>query len=552
MAYKDTTWHTVSFGDTPSNTSPYPFQLSMATLNGFLFMAYKSNVDRLHLFNGTAMTRAGLAASGAPSVADTGAAGTFSGTRYYRTRFVHISGSTVLRRSEPSATTTFSPSGTKTGAVVTEPSYTEDATHWETEASTDNANFYRIAQTVIATTTFTDTRAYSVGYGTTAGDVLSEDSGDYTVWPSVRFLFVADDRLFGLSSFESESAMSTVRWSVVGSDTEGVGNYERVPLDTNNILNLNPSNGGAITGGICVGGMIFVSKYSHLYKLVKTGLREKAYEAQEISTTIGALEGSLVEGTDERGNAALYGVDPKLGPWRYGGGGLQRCGLDIYDSFRTRNLDATQVKSRSVFYPDKQKAYFFLPVGTNVPNFGLTLQTDLTVQREDGIRLGWGQYTGDSAAVLAACLFATNIEAGAARTLDMKPFVAIGNEVHILDTGTTDDGVAFTPQIITGPILTTGTPAIKHGIRAGELVATAVSGGQVKVTLIRNFGEETATGVSTSLAPAGTETVKMNTLDDLKMSELKAVQAKIEDGASNSATWNLHRLDLTPRAEESN
>jgi hypothetical protein len=95
----------------------------------------------------------------------------FKSVRYYRQRSVYVSGTTVLRRSEPSTVLTFTPVGTKNGATITKGADAsgELSTHWEIEASLDNANFYRLARTINATTTYVDNTAGPKTYPTARG-----------------------------------------------------------------------------------------------------------------------------------------------------------------------------------------------------------------------------------------------------------------------------------------------------------------------------------------------------------------------------------------------
>ena len=160
LARKDTAWSNPTFDDAPllNNGGEYKFQA--VTLHGKMFLAYRSAVDRLHVWDGTTLRRAGLAGpTAAPTAANSGS-GSFATTRYYRVRWVYMSGSTVLRRSEPSDSVSITPSGTGAGILVTRPATTGsdgDETHWEVEASTDNANFYALSSAILATTTYTDT-----------------------------------------------------------------------------------------------------------------------------------------------------------------------------------------------------------------------------------------------------------------------------------------------------------------------------------------------------------------------------------------------------------
>ncbi len=116
-----------------------------ASYGGKLFLAYQSAVDRLHVYDPILATvrRVGLAMpAAAPTVANTGS-GTYAGIRYYRVRYLQLSGTTIIRRSEPSASVAFTPSGSGSAARITKPAaITEGETHWEIEVSLDNLQFY--------------------------------------------------------------------------------------------------------------------------------------------------------------------------------------------------------------------------------------------------------------------------------------------------------------------------------------------------------------------------------------------------------------------------
>lgn len=548
LAYKDTAWHDVTFTDAPTNTGTYPYEFNAVSLHGKLFLAYKSAQDRLHVWDGTNLRRTGLAQPAAPTAANTGA-GTYSGTRYFRVRYTVQSGGVTILRSEPSSVLTFNPSGSGSAARITKPaSISENETHWEVEASLDNANFYRIATVAVGTSTYDDSVAAGTGYA--ASGTLSEDIGDYTLIPSGRYLLVHKDRLVVLGSFTDDTNASVVRWTTVLKDP-GVGNDERIPLDTDNLLNLDGYAGGGITGGAIYGGQIIVTKWSHIYRLVSTGQREQAYEPFVVTSARGAIPGSLVEAVDESGNPALYGLDPKTGPWRLGIGGLLWAGSDIYETWKTFNRDATTVKARTVFYPDKQQIHWWIATGSNnIPSLRLVLQVNNSrVDPGEGVRLGWSVWPGNSAAVVSACLFADNIEAGAARSLNLKPFAAIGNTIQKLDTGTTDNGSAYTPRIVSRPYLLSGSPLQRFGVRVGSVIATADATAVVRVGVTRNFGVETK-NVDVPLAPAATENPVIKPIDNLSLGEMQVVEVELSDGTGNASNWTVHRIDLGPRGEE--
>lgn len=177
-------WHTLTPGDTVDNAAPFIYRTQSQALDGVNYLAIKTNQNRLQCWDTTQWRRVGIAAPVVPTAADTGSTGIFAGTRYYRQRSVYMSGSVVLRRSEPSAVLTFNPNGAKNGATVTKGADAsgELSTHWELEASLDAANYYRIARTINATTTFVDNttgpKTYPAPRG--AGAPASNDGSSIT------------------------------------------------------------------------------------------------------------------------------------------------------------------------------------------------------------------------------------------------------------------------------------------------------------------------------------------------------------------------------------
>lgn len=575
---KTTTWSAVSQTDAIDVTNGNGYQVDAQDLHGKLFLAYRSvgGVDRQHVWDGASLRRTGLAQPVAPAVVDTGAGGAYTGTRYVRVRYLVMSGSQILLRSEPSVSTTFGPSGSKTGLVATKPaSISEGETHWELELSTDNANFYRTQTLTVATTTATDTTAYANGYATTG--VLSADIGDYSLIPSVKFLCADQDRLLMAGSFENAALASRVSWTPVFGDTTGVGNDERIPITTNNYLDLDGYEGGAITGmSDPVGGYVFVFKWSHLYKLVRTGTALNAYAAYNLSKTRGALPKSIVEGMDSSGQACLYFLDPKIGPCRLGANGLQACGQDVLSTWRSVNINATVV-ARALYYPDSRQVHWWVATnGSSFPNAKIVLQTNLTrdsrvtedkIVVSDGVRCGWSTSDNRIAQALATCLYADNIDANVARSMTLRPFIGLAqwtvgastiqDFVQRCDTGdsdgwTTGDTAAFFRAFVKSKPFTPRGILNKFGIKNASLMATAVVGASVTVRGIRDFGLETK-DVAVPLDPTASETIVIKALDNFSLSELKVIEIEMGEldlGVTPSGTWRLHQLAMKPRTEE--
>lgn len=551
LAYKDTAWHTVTPVDAITVTGAYAFTVQAQSLHGKLFLAYKSAVDRLHVWDGTTLRAAGVATPSAPTAADAGV-GTFSGKRYYRVRYIEKSGSTVLRRSEPSDTLTFTPSGTGASVTVTRPALLGvGETHWEIEASLDNANFYAMATIAAATTTHSDSVAFNTGYR--ASGTLSEDAGDYTVIPSVRYLATDGDRLLCGGSYEDAATASDVIWTPVTNDP-GDGNDERIPIDTDNRLSLDGRKGGDLTGlSNPVFGYVYATKLSAIYRLVRSGQRAKAYEAIEISGyTTGAVHGSLVQGVDAGGNACLYALDPKVGPIQIGLKGIQRAGKDIRETWKRLNIDASRVVCRALYYPDKLQVHWWIAVDSDsAPSMRIILQTNETRMTEDGVRRGWSIATLPTGThVYAACLFADNVDDNAARSLVLKPVIGTDKAaglIQLCDTGDDDDGDAYAAQITTRPIAAAGI-LNEFGIHSAALLATAAADVTVNVSASRDYGLETMAAIGVDLDPTGTETHVIKAIDDFAFSELKTIQVVFADPASPAGVWQLHQFAMRPTA----
>jgi hypothetical protein len=318
------------------------------SLHGKMFLAYRSNIDRLHVWDGTNLRRTGLIPQYlTPTAVDSGAAGTLSGTRYYRQRGVVMSGTTILLRSEPSAVLTFHPAGTFSSITITKAASTgEGETHWELEASLDNANFYRLARTLVATPTVIDTTSVNSGYN---GYPLAEGVEDYALIPSCRYLAVDTDRLIWAGSYEQPALDARVGWTPVYA-ADGVGNDERMETDTDPFRDLDAQDTGRITGlSDSVLGANWVFKQRAIYKMIRTGVRTNAYEFDKYTDVFGAIPGSVVEGVDGTGQPCLYFLDRDQGPCRLGMGGIKKCGEDLRRTWETINVDAAAVAPSVLF-----------------------------------------------------------------------------------------------------------------------------------------------------------------------------------------------------------
>lgn len=546
LGYKTTVWSEVTIADTPVLTGFAQYRWQAVTLHGKLHFAYQSNQDRLHVWDGTTLRRSGLAEpAAAPTGADSGGAGTLAGTRYARVRAMEMSGMTILRRGEPSDTLTFAPSGANLSITWTKPTLPgEGETHWELELSTDNANFYVFATTLVATSTVTDTTAYSTGY---AAFTLSEGIGDYALLPSARYLAADGDRLLWAGHHTDAAQASRFGWTPVF-HADGVGNDERMETDTDPTLDVDTYKYGPCTGlSAPVLGGNWLTKQHAVYKLTRTGEREKAYDADMFSDQLGAIHGSLLSGVDETGQPCLYAIDLEHGPYRIGVGGFTRCGEDLRATWKTLNVNASAVVVSGLYYPHKKQVIWNLATGTsNTPDTTIVLHVDKSRRYADGVRRGWVLWTGTRAEALAMCLFSSNIEDNTARNQNLVPFIGLTGHglIQQCDTGADDHGETYIATITTKPYVL-GSILHQFQVRAAAVLGKAVNEASVNITCVRDFGlEETVSVKDVDFTPEGTETALIKVLDDFAGAEMHGGQITFADVNDPLGQWSLDRFDM--------
>lgn len=552
ISRKTTTWADVTPVDALDLTEDFPYRLQGVSFAGLLFLAYKSAVNRLHVWDGSSLRRSGLEQPvAAPTAVDTAVAGAYVGVRVFRVRFIKMTGAVIDLRSEPSAELTFTPNGSFNGAIITRPAALgESETHWEVEESDGSGNFYRIATVVLATTTYTDTILADLLVPDNG--VLSDDIGDYALLPSAEFLAVDENRLLLGGDYEDTGASARVRYTSVVNDPTGVGNSERVPLDIDD-RDLDVFDGGRLTGlSNPINGSIIATKVRQIHKLVRTGDRTDPYESVPITKSRGALRGSLVESVDQQGQPAVYMLDQEVGPLRYGAGGLMRAGADIFKTWQTVNLDASKIVCWGMAYPSAEQVHWWVATGENeTPSLRLVLHTNLTREAEDGIRRGIVTWDGLTAQALCGCLFSTNVDAGAARNSTLVPFLGFTGEglIHRTDTGSDDNGDAYTATIRSRPYAPTR-GLDEMGVMAGVLIGDAVASAMVDIAIEGNFGLNNKTDIDpVDFTPVGAESLVIRTLDNLSLSELRTAQFVFSDPETPGPRWALQMFAMRPRSE---
>ena len=487
----------------------------------------------------------------------------YTGTRYFRIRYIAENATgQVLRRSEPSNSVMYAVEGVESGATVTRPALLgEGETHWELEASQDNATFYKMQTVPVATTTATDTTSYIATYEPTGS--LSEAIGTYLTEPSVKFLSVDGDRLLMGGHWTDATRQSRVYWSPVFNDP-GVGNDERVPLSSNNYFDLDNYTGGPLTGiASCGYGTWYAFKWGRIYVLTRTNNVTNAYALLTLTTKTGAINGSIVSGVDEVGNACVFFLDPTVGPCRVS----PNNGLQVIQGLRTTwtrvNRSATQIIARGCYYPLKQQVHWWVAAdGNNLPSLKLVLQvSSIQYLTTGGIGRGWSLANGLIAQATAVGMITESVTVNGESNLIDRPVIGLVSPYYLqtCDTPgvTTDAGVAYAASITTKAYLRTGL-LNKWGAMAAALLASAIPTGFIQVSVTRDFGAETIPR-TTSLAAIDTESYVTETFDDLGMADAIALQFTFADcTVLNSSPvafelpagqWQLHRFDVKNRVE---
>jgi hypothetical protein len=453
---------------------------------------------------------------------------------------VQVAGVTV-RRSEPSPSVAFTPGGGNANATVTQATViNEGETHWEVEASTDNATFYRIATVVIGTTTYADAAATS----TYSSNPLSALTGVYTLQKPYKFIAADQNRMLGLSSWTSTDKQSRVEISAVIGSSD-IGDAERVDTSAvNSYIDFDENDSGVPTGlGGPVLGTFFVFKDRQTHQLTPTGQPSQPYNQLCLSKHIGALHHlAITVGEDANGNPALYWMS-HVGPYRWTiNNGMEYLGRNVEDFVLTGtkiNLAATTSVARVVYYADLRQVWYWWATGSS-NDCNVCFFYDL-------ITGGWSRVpsTDALANVRCAVMFANTL--GSSMSYDLKPYVGQAQAVNRLwkcNTGTDDNGTKFQAYLTT-KAYEPGGPGFFGSVGEPTLLAQAMAGVSITDIVIGDFGAQIMPGV-VDLSPTSqgqSETrISKPILGAGLAGNLRFVQHQIGDGQAASSQWTLERL----------
>jgi hypothetical protein len=556
-------WAAVTAGDTinPTGISATLFDVSAVSFNGKLFLAYDSTQDRLHVWDGTSLRRVGLPKPGAPTVANTGAGAYPAIQRWYKVQWYDNNVALNQPLSPLSDAVAFTPSGAGTAARITRPTAAgEHETAWLVYGSPDNINFYLISGAIaIGTTTYDDAVAPNT-YVNTSQPSLTAPASDleyYTTPPSPKYLLADGARLLLISSWETPAFTSRVWFTpVLHTSVFATADDERVP--STNFLDLDPSDGGGITGAAMYNGAPYVFKLSRIYKLVATGNATKPYTRVIVSRTIGALHHrSIFVGDDDAGQQCLYFLS-RRGPYRFGPNGLEYLGRDIEPLWKTFDLLANG-KRHGVYHETKGQAWWWMVDGV-FTNTLIKLSVKYARRQGSGeVRGGWSTDTGDVADGVAAVMFANTM--GATMSTDLKPHVAQfwrtgdpdGPVIKYDADGTFTDrgsnGVTYVAKVRTKAFRPAGL-AMRGAVQKGYVVGKPASGSPraLNLSVSRNFDAADAKpGVIT--LPVSTAGRVQVPCEELSHVDADFVDLTLHDSGLGTTAWTIDAIGARVRKE---
>lgn len=517
-----------------------------ATLNSKLYLAYDSAVDRLHVWDGSTVRRTGLATPAAPTVANQGV-GTYAATlRYYKVAYAELVGSTVIRLSELSSATSFTPSGTGASARVTKPTaINEGETHWLLYGSADGDIYYLLAETAVGTTTYDDS-LNPVDY---SGRDAPAPAGQQTNWTSVKYLLSTGNQLLGAGSWESGGKNNRVWYSGFTGQFAEVDCDEIVPQTTeiSNYVDLDENDGGVITGlGGPLDGRPIVFKRNQVWRLVPTGLDNPVYQPRPIfkGSGIGCIRHqTIINAEDETGAPAVYWLSD-IGPYRLGANGPQALVDDIQDLWDTVNLAASNVVAHGVYHAALRQIWWWVATNnSNDPDTKLVYHVRDGQPTADGrVRGGWTVHDGVSAAARCSVMMSNTL--GATMSRDLKPYIGASAGTTILkcDTSATSDaGTTFQAYVDLPERHFAG---LARRCIVGEPIVLGNVGSQsLSVTLTGNYGQTTGRTASVSMAATGSETRALRVVEGVAYGDTAgSVQIRVGDAAASTQTWTIDAL----------
>lgn len=545
------TWADVSFSNT-ANAGNLLYMMA-ATQNGKLYLAYDSDVNRLHVAVDGVVRRVGLITATAPTSAEDGA-GALSFTRYYRQRnTVQVSGVTTMR-SEPSTSITRTIVN-KAGITVTKGAASGDGeTHWELEAaSASTGPWYRIATTVVGTSTYDDT---SASISTT--DVTAT-TGLYVPPPSCKYIVTDGSVLLMAGAWESSAATGQTSpfqnrvWFTRPLGSTDISDDESV-TQTNAIKNwIDIGDAGPITGlSRPKNGEVYVFKASSVWKLVPTSNVNAPYQRVQVSDAFGAVDQRLIAEGDLQGIPAVFFADQN-DVYALTSGGITRISEGIARDLRQITIDASS--GLLVFDPNSRQLLLQISAAPQAPTGSYrSFLFDCAKQRWSGFGLagastGWilgsalldvSTYLGGSGAQLNGGAYLADTEGGRRLYLAGQTNATTGALLKFGAQVGLDGTTAYTSAVryrkpfaaLTGRKITAGCPTLWYRNPQGTTSGTMTA----LVQYIRDDDEIRSESVTLEATDDDNGiAIKRKTLESLSSADVSTLDVRVYLSYSGTA-----------------
>ncbi len=550
--------HNLTLAD---NASGAVFNSSAAVLNGKIFVAYKSGVNRLHVYDPasstTVLRRSGLAAQEVTNfvVVDHGSGSYPAVYRVYAFATRVKVGSVIVRQSNiihSAAAFGITPTGAGHEIRITKLADTADGeTHWVVYGSSSQGGpFYELAEIPVATTTYDDTALVS----SYSNNPLGPTSGSNYPFPSVKAIVSDGERLIGFGANETSAGDSvlpvpgTVYFTpVIGSST-GLGQDEERFQDTaaqSDWIRINP-NGGSADIGLSqpINGTIYVFQSVGITALVPTGQAQVPYRRQVVHKKYGAVShASIVVGEDESGSPCVYFLDPRDGPRRISlGNQVQWCGKDVNTFWRTQiNLNATSVVAHGTYnWVTKEVIWWVATGANNSPDKCLVFNTTLGRSNIRDVRYGWAQWTGAMGGAHCSCMFPPLENS----SLVEVPYAGNATTLFRQDgANTTDHGAVAFQGYAQSKAWDWEPISRRKRLNDAYVSAKCQAATTLQQSVIQNWSAATKTD-TVSIAAIGSETRCRVRCEATDVSDIITAQIQIGDAAAVAvAPWTIDRWD---------
>ena len=150
----------------------------------------------------------------------------------------------------------------------------------------------------------------------------------------------------------------------------------------------------------------------------------------------------------------------------------------------------------------------------------------------ESVGRGWSTWTGTITEAACCAIITETVSIDGVSSISQRPFVGLTepNFIQRCDTEDEDAGDPYVATILSRSYVLAG-QLNQFGAMVASILGQANTEYPIDVSFIRDFGKETNTVEDVTFTPVGSETEVFKLLDDLRMSEARAIQVRIRDAS---------------------